>query len=142
MYGILYYLSWNIVDGSGLLKGIIESSIYLIIFSIICFFSIDFVLLNLRVSKASEMAQFIENSIEAYGTKEEDENGHIQLDAKIINTLKDTAQKNGISLEFGEINVVGEHAYIDYTMEYSLSTAMIRLGNKHRYNGIARYYLI
>ena len=124
------------------MKGIIESSIYLIIFSIICFFSIDFVLLNLRVSKASEMAQFIENSIEAYGTKEEDENGHIQLDAKIINTLKDTAQKNGISLEFGEINVVGEHAYIDYTMEYSLSTAMIRLGNKHRYNGIARYYLI
>ena len=48
------------------MKGIIETSIYLIIFALVCFFSIDFIRINQRVSDAGEISQYVENYIEAY----------------------------------------------------------------------------
>jgi len=48
------------------MKGIIETSVYLVIFALVCFFSIDFIRINQRVSDAGEISQYIENYIEAY----------------------------------------------------------------------------
>ena len=48
------------------MKGIIETSVYLVIFALGCFFSIDFIRINQRVSDAGEISQYIENYIEAY----------------------------------------------------------------------------
>ena len=45
------------------MKGIIETSVYLVIFALVCFFSIDFIRINQRVSDAGEISQYIENYI-------------------------------------------------------------------------------
>ena len=42
------------------MKGIIETSVYLVIFALVCFFSIDFIRINQRVSDAGEISQYIE----------------------------------------------------------------------------------
>ena len=47
------------------MKGIIEASVYLVLFAIICMFSIDFIRINKDVSDASEVSQYVENYIEA-----------------------------------------------------------------------------
>ena len=36
------------------MKGIIETSVYLVIFALVCFFSIDFIRINQRVSDARD----------------------------------------------------------------------------------------
>ena len=41
------------------MKGIIETSVYLVIFALVCFFSIDFIRINQRVSDAGEISQYI-----------------------------------------------------------------------------------
>ena len=55
-----------IADKGGINEGIIETSVYLVIFALVCFFSIDFIRINQRVSDAGEISQYIENYIEAY----------------------------------------------------------------------------
>ena len=40
------------------MKGIIETSVYLVIFALVCFFSIDFIRINQRVSDAGEISQY------------------------------------------------------------------------------------
>ena len=47
------------------MKGIIEASVYLVLFAIICMFSIDFIRINKDVSDASEVSQYVENYIAA-----------------------------------------------------------------------------
>ena len=44
------------------MKGIIEASVYLILFAFICMFSIDFIRINRDVSDAGEVSQYIENN--------------------------------------------------------------------------------
>ena len=41
------------------MKGIIETSVYLVIFALVCFFSIDFIRINQRVSDAGEILKHI-----------------------------------------------------------------------------------
>jgi len=49
-------MSW-IADKGGINEGIIETSVYLVIFALVCFFSIDFIRINQRVSDAGEISQ-------------------------------------------------------------------------------------
>ena len=47
------------------MKGIIETSVYLVIFALVCFFSIDFIRINQRVSDAGEISQYIDATLQA-----------------------------------------------------------------------------
>ena len=66
LLNVIRFMSWITGKGEVLMKGIIETSIYLIIFALVCFFSIDFIRINQRVSDAGEISQYVENYIEAY----------------------------------------------------------------------------
>lgn len=67
------------------MKNILESSIYLVLMSFICIISVQFIIINTKVSKVNEVATYIENYIEANGTciskqktiKKIDTNGNI-----------------------------------------------------------------
>ena len=61
------------------MKGIIETSIYLIIFALVCFFSIDFRRFNHRVGVAGEIRQHCENYIEACSGDVADKESSMQL---------------------------------------------------------------
>ena len=49
------------------MKSIIESSIYLFLMALICGISVQFILMNERVTKVNEVASYIENYTEANG---------------------------------------------------------------------------
>ena len=63
---MIRFMPWIAGKGEVLMKGIIETSVYLVIFALVCFFSIDFIRINQRVSDAGEISQYVENYIEAY----------------------------------------------------------------------------
>lgn len=61
------------------MKSIIESSIYLFLMALICGISVQFILMNERVTKVNEVASYIENYTEANGICETEE---VEIDGK------------------------------------------------------------
>lgn len=53
------------------MKSIIESSVYLIIMSIICIISLDFIFINKSICKGQELQQYIRDTILIYGEKQQ-----------------------------------------------------------------------
>lgn len=66
------------------MKSIIESSIYLFLMALICGISVQFILMNERVTKVNEVASYIENYTEANGICETKE---VEIDGKKINKI-------------------------------------------------------
>ena len=54
------------------MKSIIDCSVHLIILTLICFISLDFILVNIDVNRKKEAVCYMESYIELYG---ESENG-------------------------------------------------------------------
>ena len=106
------------------MKGIIETSIYLIIFALVCFFSIDFIRINQRVSDAGEISQYVENYIEAYCGDVPDKELSMQLRNEKLDMLSRSVQEGGMKLTYGKVSRAGDYEYMEYTLEYSLSAAM------------------
>ena len=116
------------------MKGIIETSVYLVIFALVCFFSIDFIRINQRVSDAGEISQYIENYIEAYcGDIPDSELSEEARDKKLY-VLARSVQKGGMRLTYGDVSRAGDY-------EYPLSAAMFGYSSQHTYNGLARYFV-
>ena len=114
------------------MKGIIETSVYLVIFALVCFFSIDFIRINQRVS---------ENYIEAYcGDIPDSELSEEARDKKLY-VLARSVQKGGMRLTYGDVSRAGDYEYIEYTLEYPLSAAMFGYSSQHTYKGLARYFV-
>lgn len=84
------------------MKGIIETSIYLIIFALVCFFSIDFIRINQRVSDAGEISQYVENYIEAYCGDVPDKELSMQLRNEKLDMLSRSVQEGGMKLTYGK----------------------------------------
>ena len=112
------------------MKGIIETSVYLVIFALVCFFSIDFIRINQRVSDAGEKSQDIPDS----------ELSEEARDKKLY-VLARSVQKGGMRLTYGDVSRAGDYEYIEYTLEYPLSAAMFGYSSQHTYKGLARYFV-
>ena len=114
---------------------------YLVIFALVCFFSIDFIRINQRVSDAGEISQYIENYIEAYcGDIPDSELSEEARDKKLY-VLARSVQKGGMKLTYGDVSRAGDYEYIEYTLEYPLSAAMFGYSSQHTYKGLARYFV-
>ena len=121
------------------MKGIIEASVYLVLFAFICMFSIDFIRINREVSDAGEVSQYIENYIEACcGDGFEDKLTEEQRASK-LKVLKDSVEADGALLDFGDRMKTGGYEYIEYTFSYRLNAAMFAYSSWHQYKGLARY---
>ena len=112
------------------MKGIIETSVYLVIFALVCFFSIDFIRINQRVSDAGEISRDIPDS----------ELSEEARDKKLY-VLARSVQKGGMRLTYGDVSRAGDYEYIEYTLEYPLSAAMFGYSSQHTYKGLARYFV-
>lgn len=123
------------------MKGVIETSIYLIIFALVCFISIDFIRINQRVSDAGEISQYVENYIEAYCGDIPDEELSVRARDKRLDELSRSVREGGMKLTYGEVSRAGDYEYIEYTLEYPLTAAMFGYSSQHTYKGLARYFV-
>ena len=123
------------------MKGVIETSIYLIIFALVCFISIDFIRINQRVSDAGEISQYVENYIEAYCGDIPDEELSVRARDKRLDELSRSVREGGMKLTYGEVIRAGDYEYIEYTLEYPLTAAMFGYSSQHTYKGLARYFV-
>lgn len=121
------------------MKSILESSVYLIIFTLICYFSIDLIMLNNEVTDVNRVARYVENYIEAKGYSQTDKDGNRMLAEEVESELSLYCNKNGVSIVFGASDETDMYCYVNYTISYKLKSAMAGYDGVHEYSGLARY---
>ena len=77
------------------MKNIIETSCYLLIMTLICYISLEFVIMNTEISDVVKMRQYASHYIEIYGTTQKDSE---ELDKKVSDAVADTAHKRGMTV--------------------------------------------
>lgn len=116
------------------MKSILETSLYLIVLVIITLISIDFITMNISVSKANEKEQYIQHMIEIYGKSEENH----QLDSETIDKVK---------AELGGIDTLFDYEYMDSTetydyykiyLKYGIQSNVFKIQKLHTFYGIVR----
>lgn len=119
------------------MKSIIENSVYLVIMTLIALISIDFVSMNMGVSKVNELEQYIEEYIEIYGECEADNS----MDNATFTTVSNLAQDNGTELTYEYVSKTEKYAYYKIHLSYGLRSRIFNLGKTHSYDGLVRVEL-
>jgi len=115
-------------------KSILESSIYLIIMSLICLLSIDFVSMNMSVSKVGEIEQYIENYIELYGENQENNT----LDEATVLAINEKLKGMGMIFTYEYMSSTESHAYYNIYLTYNIKSRVFKFQKKHTFDGLAR----
>ena len=89
------------------MKSIIDCSVHLIILTLICFFSLDFIMVNVDINRKQETVSYMESYIELYGESENGDMGYDLADG-IKDAVRDIACDNGIDIN----NVIVHAPYI------------------------------
>ena len=78
------------------MKSILETAAYLIVMAIIVFASLDFITMNMSVTKVNEVEKYIENCIELYGESTEDN----ELTPDTLAKVNDVTNDYGMSFSY------------------------------------------
>ena len=79
------------------MKSIIDCSVHLIILTLICFISLDFIMVNVDINRKQEAVSYMESYIELYGESENGDMGYDLADG-IKDAVRDIACDNGIDI--------------------------------------------
>ena len=116
------------------MKTIIENSAYLIVMVLICILSIDFISMNLRISKVSEVEQYIEDYMEIYGEYQENHD----IDTAVMLEVQRIASDNQQGFTYEYVNQSDHYAYYKIRIRYTLGSLVFRIGKTHSYAGLVR----
>lgn len=120
------------------MKSILETSVYLLIAAFICYIGIDFVSINMKVSKINEISQYMRDYIEVYGKAEIDVNGSYIIDSNTISAIRDKAQENNMMIEYEYTSSTEDYIYYDLYVSYNLRLSVLGFQKNHVYNSLVR----
>ena len=102
------------------MKSIIESSVYLIIMSIICIISLDFIFINKSICKGQELQQYIRDTILIYG---ESSSTHT-IDDNTCQKINTLAEQYNSTVDISYFDTVNEHDYFNITIMYPVKSGI------------------
>ena len=77
------------------MKNIIETSCYLLIMTIICYISLEFIIMNTEIADVGKMQQYVSHYIEIYGKTQKNND---ELDSAVFDTIYNAAKDRGMSV--------------------------------------------
>lgn len=77
------------------MKNIIETSCYLLIMTIICYISLEFIIMNTEIADVGKMQQYVSHYIEIYGKTQKNND---ELDSAVFDTICNAAKDRGMSV--------------------------------------------
>ena len=116
------------------MKSILETSLYLIVMVIITLISIDFITMNISVSKANEKKQYIQHMIEIYGKSEENH----QFDSETIDKVKSELGGKDTLFDYEYIDSTQTHDYYRIYLKYGIQSNVFKIYKLHTFYGIVR----
>ena len=119
------------------MKSIIDCSVHLIILTLICFISLDFILANIDINRKQEAVCYMENYIELYGESETGDMGYDLADG-VKDAVRDIACDNGIDINISYKESSTRYHYYDMICEYSLNMQLMNINKLVRRHSIVR----
>ena len=119
------------------MKSIIDCSVHLVILSLICFISLDFILVNIDINRKQEAVRYMESYIELYGESETGDMGYDLADG-VKDSVRDIACDNGIDINISYKESSTRYHYYDMICEYSLNMQLMNINKLVRRHSIVR----
>ena len=119
------------------MKSIIDCSVHLIILTLICFISLDFIMVNVDINRKQEAVSYMESYIELYGESEKGDMGYDLADG-IRDAVRDIACDNGIDINISYKESSTSYHYYDMICEYSLNMQLMNINKIVRRHSIVR----
>lgn len=116
------------------MKAMLETSMYLIVMAFICLISVDYVTMNMSVSKVNETERYIEHNLELYGASGPDNT----LDEETLTKVKEVTDQYGITFTYDYEDSADGYDYYNIHLRYSLRSRMFGLTKTHTYDGLVR----
>jgi uncharacterized protein YxeA len=122
------------------MKSILETSIYLVVMTLICLIGIDFVIMNKQVTKANELVQYAKDYIEIYGqdVRAADGSTAIKMDEHTLQVLSEKAQSNHMMFSYVYEGQTDCYVYWKINMEYQMETLLFHMTKNHAYSCFVR----
>lgn len=120
------------------MKSIIETSLYLVLAAFICYIGIDFVSMNMRVSKINETAQYLSDYVEICGNSVKTQDEEYALDEETLSMIEENAKKNNMKITCDYVNSTENYAYYNINIEYVLTASVIGMTKTHSYKSMTR----
>lgn len=118
------------------MKSILETSVHLIIFALICYVSIDFIQMNMCVAKVNEVERLVEDYVEIYGESDRTTNNVTQATKDKVASI---LSPFGMTCTFKDCKATTRsNKYYEIEIAYSLNSRMFHLQQGAKYTAIVR----
>ena len=118
------------------MKSIIDVSVYIIVITIMCFISLDFILINKYISEKQKTIDYIKDYVELYGTsvdtgKAEHGQGKIyELGTEVHNAVSAMADKKDIDIDVTYEDSTSRYYYYKMDASYYIRSGILGLNKK------------
>lgn len=128
------------------MKGILESSCYLLLMTIICYISLEFVMMNTRVSDIRSVQQYAAHFIEMYGRAEsageiladsQDDNIH-KLDGNTYKKLEEYVGNEDMRFECSYVNKTEDYVYYRVCISGNIGVRLFNLEKEYTAESLVR----
>lgn len=120
------------------MKSILETSVYLVVAALICYIGIDFVSLNMKISKINETTQYMQDYVEIYGEAVAQEDGSLALDESTFSAIQSKAQQNNMTISYNYLSQTNEYIYYNLEISYELTMQTLGFQKSHTSNSLVR----
>lgn len=116
------------------MRGLIETSFYLLLLTFISYICIDYVAMNMSVSKYSEVQRYVHDYVSVYGKCE---NG--QLNDTVLDEIGRIEEQTGMRISCEHITDTSKNSYYRLSFTYSVCSRLLNVEKTHttvRYAGV------
>lgn len=125
------------------MRSIIECSVYIIVMTVICFISLDFIIMNAQMTNSQETIDYIRDYVEIYGTSvtagsSYGESTDYMLDSKVLDKVVEIAGSKNIAIDIGYEKSTEHYNYYRLHAEYNIKSALLGISKKQVSDSLIR----
>jgi hypothetical protein len=102
--------------------------------TLMCFISLDFILINAGLNRKQDAIEYISNYVEIYGStaesETEDGNKTYVLDENVMKTVKDIAADRNMEVEITYQEMTENYCYYRMAASYMIHSGMLGIDKK------------
>lgn len=118
-------------------------SVYLLVTTLVCFISIEFIVVNADISKKQELLRYVRDYTELYGESVKQElagesEGIYVLTDSVNSEIVKMADKYDVSVNITYLDSTADYRYYRMTAEYDVSMGILGIKKKQKGNCLIR----
>ena len=116
------------------MRSVIEVSACLIVVTIMCYLGIDYVKMNMQVSKVNEAVQYVGDYIEVHGKVE----GNNKIDSTTVAQVQKYMSNYNMTANYEYDCDTDDYYYFKMSMNYTIGSNFMNIKKQHLYEQLVR----